>query len=51
MRLYPPLRRIKVTGWAKTVILRGKIIVNGDNFLAEKGFGEYIRRDIKTTGA
>jgi len=48
---YTPYEGMEVTGWPRTVILKGEIIVNKDELLIEKGFGEYINRNRKAIGA
>lgn len=37
---------MKVTGKARTVIARGQIVVDGDQFLGRKGGGNYLRRSL-----
>jgi dihydropyrimidinase len=36
----------KVQGRVETVLLRGKVIIDGDAYLGETGDGEYIARDL-----
>ncbi|MEP7107904.1 MAG: dihydropyrimidinase [Ferruginibacter sp.] len=35
----------QLTGKCKTVLLRGKVVIDGNKCLAEKGYGKYIKRD------
>ncbi|HMU73790.1 MAG TPA: amidohydrolase family protein, partial [Ferruginibacter sp.] len=35
----------KLTGKCKTVILRGNVVIDEGECLAEKGYGKYIRRN------
>ena len=35
----------EVTGRVKTVLLRGKVVIDGNNCLVEKGYGKFIKRN------
>jgi dihydropyrimidinase len=41
-----PYTGMKVTGWPEKTILRGKVIVDGDNFLGSTGQGRFIHRSV-----
>jgi dihydropyrimidinase len=41
---YTPYEGFEVTGYPVTTILRGNIIVENGNFIGEKGFGSFLKR-------
>lgn len=43
---YTPYEGIEVTGWPVTTILRGKVIFGDGQAVVEKGFGQFLSRDI-----
>jgi dihydropyrimidinase len=34
----------EVTGKVKTVLLRGKVVIDNEKCLVEKGYGQFVRR-------
>jgi dihydropyrimidinase len=46
---YSGYEGFEVTGKCKTIILRGKVVVDNNKLLVEKGFGKFIKRN-KVTG-
>lgn len=48
---YTPYEGMEITGWPTVVIRRGEVIVEKDELKAERGSGEFIKRNpIDTTG-
>ncbi|MBO9196897.1 dihydropyrimidinase [Rhizobium sp. 16-449-1b] len=43
---YTPYEGIEVTGWPVTTILRGKVIFDDGQAVVEKGFGQFLSRDL-----
>jgi len=43
---YTPYEGIEVTGWPVKTILRGKVIFNDGRALVEKGFGQFLAREV-----
>jgi len=41
---YTPYEGMTVTGWPRTVINRGSVIVDGDTLLVERGAGQFLER-------
>jgi dihydropyrimidinase len=35
----------KLTGKVKTVLLRGQVVIDGEQCFAKKGYGKYIKRN------
>lgn len=46
---YSGYEGMEVTGKCKTIILRGKVVVDNNKLLVEKGYGKFIKRN-KVTG-
>ena len=44
---YSPFAGMKVTGWPRTVILRGRTIVHKEKMSVAKGFGNFVNRKIQ----
>ncbi len=44
---YSPFAGMKVTGWPRTVILRGRTIVHKEKISVAKGFGNFVNRKIQ----
>jgi len=44
---YTPFAGMRVKGWPKTVMLRGEVLVRDGKLLGSKGFGQYIKRQVK----
>ena len=42
---YSPYEGMKIKGWPKTVLSRGRVVVDGGELNAEKGSGEFIPRE------
>ena len=42
---YSVYEGLEVQGKVETVLLRGKVIVDGDEYLGDKGDGQYLKRD------
>ncbi len=50
---YTPYEGMEVTGWPKTVINRGRIVVEDETLLVERGSGQFLERqpmDPETEG-
>jgi dihydropyrimidinase len=48
---YTPYEGMTVTGWPTTVIQRGKVVIENNTLLAERGAGEFVPRNrIDCTG-
>jgi dihydropyrimidinase len=50
---YTPYEGMEVTGWPKTVIGRGRIVVEDETLRVERGSGQFLERqpmDPKTEG-
>jgi dihydropyrimidinase len=50
---YTPYEGMEVTGWPKTVISRGRIVVEDNTLRAERGSGRFLERqpmDPETEG-
>jgi len=45
---YSAYEGVEVTGKVKTVLLRGKVVVEDDKDLTEKGYGRFIKRKVKS---
>ncbi|HIP40159.1 MAG TPA: dihydropyrimidinase [Desulfocapsa sulfexigens] len=45
---YTPFAGMKVTGWPRTVMVRGRTIVHEEKMSATKGFGNFVNRKIQT---
>jgi dihydropyrimidinase len=43
---YTPYEGMKIKGWPTTVLLRGKVIVEGEQFKGQKGSGQFIPRGV-----
>jgi len=43
---YTPYEGMRVKGWPRTVLSRGKVIVRAGQFVGHKGWGRYLKRDI-----
>jgi dihydropyrimidinase len=41
---YTPYEGMEVTGWPKTVINRGRIVVEDETLLVARGSGEFLER-------
>jgi dihydropyrimidinase len=41
---WTPYNGLTVTGWPRTVLLRGKVIVDSDIYLGQQGEGRFIQR-------
>ena len=41
---YTPYDGMEVTGWPKTVINRGRVVVEDETLLVERGSGEFLER-------
>ncbi len=41
---YTPYEGMTVQGWPVLTMVRGRVIVDGDRFLGEKGFGRFVKR-------
>ena len=39
---------MEMTGQVSKVFLRGKLVIDGDEYLGRKGDGTYIKRDISS---
>ena len=39
---YTPFHGIRVQGWPRTVLSRGRIVVDGGRFLGERGWGRVL---------
>ena len=44
---YTPFAGMKVTGWPRTVILRGRTLIHKEKMSVAKGFGNFVNRTIK----
>lgn len=48
---FTPYEGMQITGWPTTVIQRGKVIVEDNELIAERGAGEFVeRRTVDCTG-
>ncbi|HOY96798.1 MAG TPA: dihydropyrimidinase, partial [Catalimonadaceae bacterium] len=45
---YSGYEGVEVTGKVKTVILRGKVVVDNDKDLTTRGYGQFIKRQVKS---
>lgn len=45
---YSAYEGVEVTGKVKTVILRGKVVVDNDKDLTTRGYGQFIKRQVKS---
>lgn len=45
---YTPYENIEVTGYPVLTMSRGKIIAKDGNFVGEKGYGEFIKREVSS---
>jgi dihydropyrimidinase len=43
---YTPYEGMRVKGWPRTVLSRGKVIVRAGQFVGHKGWGRYLKREI-----
>ena len=48
---YTPFEGMRVRGWPRTVMLRGKIIVHEGRFVGRRGQGRYVERRLPAPGA
>jgi dihydropyrimidinase len=39
---------MEMSGQVSKVLLRGKLVIDGDDYLGKKGDGRYIKRDISS---
>ena len=42
---YTPYEGMEVTGWPRTVINRGRIVVTNERLQVERGSGEFLERE------
>jgi dihydropyrimidinase len=42
-----PYEGLEVTGWPELTMVRGRCIINDGKLLGTKGFGEFIRREVR----
>jgi dihydropyrimidinase len=45
---YTPYEGLEVTGWPELTMVRGRCIVKDGNLVGAKGFGEFIKREVRT---
>jgi len=41
---YTPFAGMQVAGWPVLTMVRGRVVIKGDEFLGEKGFGKFLER-------
>ncbi|MCL4831380.1 MAG: dihydropyrimidinase [Caldilineaceae bacterium] len=44
---WTPFAGMTVTGWPRTVLLRGRVIVENEEFVGSPGDGRFVRRSVK----
>jgi dihydropyrimidinase len=45
---YTPYEGLEVTGWPELTMVRGRCIMKDGKLVGVKGFGEFIKREVRT---